>query len=360
MVDNPEANSVPDARFDALALTEFATQLLKAAGLPLDRASVVASIFVEADLLGYSTHGVARLDSNLQWLQKGETRVSGDPHVLVNGGSVEVWDARFLPGPWVTMTAVRKACLSAQEFGVCSISIRRAQHIACLAAYLQEATDKGLMILLSVTTPSEAVVAPYGSVDRVFSCNPLSIGIPTAGDPILIDTTTAMSAQGPLFRSYELHRTLPAHSVISRDGVFTDDPAEFVERGGAILPTGGPEQGYKGYGLCLFTEALAALAGAGRMDTSGEGEANSVFVQVFDPSRFGGRDVFQGQMSHLADLCRRGQPWPGGEAVRVPGDRALADKRRQAVEGVKIRASILTKLSYWSNKFSIEMPGKVN
>ena len=66
-------------------------------------------------------------------------------------------------------------------YGTCSVAIRRSHHIACLAAYLARATDRGLMMTLYSSGPTGASVAPFGGLRAVFSPNPLAVGIPTPG-----------------------------------------------------------------------------------------------------------------------------------------------------------------------------------
>ena len=42
-------------------------------------------------------------------------------------------------------------------------------------------------------------VAPFGGSDRRLSTNPISIGVPVAGrDPVVLDVTTSMVAEGKL------------------------------------------------------------------------------------------------------------------------------------------------------------------
>ena len=60
-------------------------------------------------------------------------------------------------------------------------------HIACLAAYHQRVTDQGFMMLLHCSDPNTASIAPFGGLDPVFTPNPMSVGIPTSGLPVLID-----------------------------------------------------------------------------------------------------------------------------------------------------------------------------
>lgn len=341
-------------------LLEFSIRLLERAGLPAERAKVVGSLFLEADLLGYSTHGMQRLPTNVEWLVNGETNKDGTHRVIAASRSCETWDAAFLVGPWITAKAVDRACDMAGEAGIGTVAVRQAQHVACLASYLERATRRGMMVMITASTPTEAVVVPYGGLSRVFSCNPIAAGIPTDGRPILIDTTVAMSAQGPLTRAYRLGQKLPLPMIISSDGQVSDNPAEFVEHGGGILPVGGLDQGYKGFGLALLTEALSgALGGFGRSQQRGDSEANGVFVQAIDPDHFAGRAAFEREMGWLAEKCRSSMTAPGHDEVRVPGDRALARKQDQLQNGVMLIGTIVDDVRPWAVRLDCEFPKSI-
>ena len=344
-------------RYRHADLLAFSTRMFERAGLSRERAETVSALFLEADLLGYSTHGMQRLPTNVEWLLNGETLRDGDHEVISASRSGEVWNARFLPGPWVTAKAVDRACDIATAEGTGTVIVRQAQHVACLASYLERATSRGIMVMITVSTPTEAAVVPHGGLSRIFSCNPIAAGIPTDREPMLIDTTAAMSAQGPLNRSYRLGQKLAVPMVISKDGTVTDDPAEFVERDGGILPIGGIEQGYKGFSLALITEALSgALGGFGRASQTGDSEANGVFVQAIDPEHFAGRSVFEHEMGRLAEQCRASAVAPGHEPVRIPGDRSLARKRDQLENGVGLVHTIVDDIRPWATRLECTFP----
>ena len=59
------------ARYPALALRAFASQLLRRVGLAADHADDVAAILVEGDLMGHTTHGLALLGPYLKSLEDG-------------------------------------------------------------------------------------------------------------------------------------------------------------------------------------------------------------------------------------------------------------------------------------------------
>lgn len=343
--------------FAADDLRACCTRLLVAAGLPAERASIVADVFVEGELLGYRTHGLKRMSSNLEWLRSGETSRDGEIRIVNAGNTVEQWDAGFLPGPWVVRSAVERASDMASRYGTGTIAISRSQHIACLAAYLMQATAKGQLIIIMASTPSESTVAAHGGTSRIFSCNPLAAGIPTGAQPILIDTSASMSAMGPLYRAHEAGTPMAVAGIVLPDGTASADPAGYFDEDGAILPAGGLEQGYKGYALAILIEALsAALTGYGRATPASakDGEANSVFVQVIDPAHFGGAEAFGRQMSWLGEACRASNVAAGESAVRMPGDRALAVREQQLREGVSVAPAILAELRRWGALLDVE------
>ena len=130
-------------RYRYETLFQFSTSLFEASGLSVDRAQVMASVFLEADLLGFTTHGMNRVASNLGWLENGQSRISGEPGVLADRGNLFNWDAKFLPGPWVVSRAIEQCIERVASRGIVCATIRRSQHIAALGAYCTRIAEAG-------------------------------------------------------------------------------------------------------------------------------------------------------------------------------------------------------------------------
>ena len=137
----------------------------------------------------------------------------------------------------------------------------------------------------------------------------------------------------------------------------SDDPEQlYTDPPGSILPLGGVEFGYKGFGLSILMEALtSALAGHGRADKPGQW-GGSVFLQILDPARFGGDAAFRRETQFFADACQASTPRPGQKSVRLPGENALAARRKQLAEGVTLYPTIPPMLKKWTEKFGVELP----
>ncbi len=344
-------------RYKAEELIDYAAALFAAAGCDGDKPRTIAAGLVEADLLGHTTHGLQLAGTYLGELESGAMAARGEPEVVANRGAAVTWDGRRLPGVWLAAKAVDLACDRTPTFGTATVVIRRSHHVGCLAAFLQRATDRGLMITIASSDPAVATVAPYGGRTAVYTPDPLAVGIPTDADPILIDISASITTNGMAGRLRREGKRFPAVWALDAAGNPTDDPnAPFANPPGTLLPVGGTDHGHKGYGLALMVEALTqGLGGFGRsqMPTQWGG---SVFVQVLDPSAFGGSAEFARETGWLATACRASAPVPGGEPVRLPGERGLARKRRALAEGVEVYPGILDALAPLAAKYNVNPP----
>lgn len=345
------------SRHDSAALVALAGTLLRRAGMPGERADAVAGILVEGDLMGHDTHGLQLLPAYLAEIESGSMAVQGDYDVLSERAAVATWDGKRLPGPWLTLRALDDAMARARDYGTGTVTIRRSHHIACLAAYLERAANAGYVMLLFSSAPEAASVAPFGGTRPVFSPSPLAVGFPTPRGPVLIDVSTSVTTNGMTGRLYREGRRLPHPWLIDEHGNPSDDPAVlFPPHAGSILPLGGLDAGHKGFALSLMVEALTAgLSGHGR-DDPGKRWGNTVFLQVLDPEAFAGSEAFAHQMGWIADACANNPPRQGVDAVRLPGQGALARKARQLSEGVVLNPGIMPQLAPWLEKFGVAAP----
>jgi LDH2 family malate/lactate/ureidoglycolate dehydrogenase len=346
-----------DVRFRAADLIDFATALFAAAGCDGDKPAAIATGLVEADLLGHTTHGLQLAPVYLNDLESGVMTARGECEVVADRGATVTWDGKRLPGVWLTAKAVELAVTRAATYGVVTVVIRQSHHIACLAAFLQRATDRGFMITIASSDPAVATVAPFGGRKAVYTPDPFAVGIPTDGEPILIDISASITTNGMAARLRREGKQFPGLWALDSTGQPTDNPeALFTNPPGTLLPLGGVDHGHKGYGLALMVEALTqGLSGFGRAEAPPQWGA-SVFVQVIDPTAFGGAEAFRRETSWLANACRNSPPAPGVEVVRLPGERGLARKRRALAEGVALYPGIMEALAPHAAKRGVKPP----
>jgi len=346
-----------EARFAADSLVTFARTLQERAGMRGDIAQAVAEVLVAGDLLGHTTHGLALLAAYLGEIEKGSMAKAGAPTIVTSRPAAQAWDGGRLPGPWLTLRALDAAAAMAATHGTGTVVIRRSHHIACLAAYLLRATERGLVAIVQSSDPFVAAVVPHGGMTPFITPNPIAAGLPTSGDPILIDVSTSITSRGYARQCKDAGRKLPGPWLIDAEGNATDDPgALWSQPKGALLPLGGLEAGHKGFGLGLLIEALTAgLSGFGRADPA-EGWGGTVFVQVIDPEAFAGISAFRRQMDFMAAAARNTKPRPGVDRVRMPGEGGMRRYREQMLNGVALYPTIMPALAPWAEKLGVAQP----
>lgn len=344
-------------KFSAAQLTSHAQALLAAAGMDAPKAATVAEILVEGDLMGHDTHGLALLGPYLNELVNQAMTPTGEPVVINQRPATQVWDGQRLPGPWLVVRAMQACAAMARTYGTGTVVLRRSHHIAALTAYLKRATDQGLLMLLYCSDRNSASVAPYGGRDPVFTPNPMAFGIPTGGEPILIDVSCSITTNGMSGRLAKEGKRFPGNWLLDDKGEPTDDPKYGLPGGGgSIQLLGGTDAGHKGYGLTLLVEALTGgLAAHGRADPK-DGWGATVFVQLLDPEAFGGLAGAARQLDFVAAACHASTPRAAAQPVRLPGERGLRRRAEQLLGGVALHPSIMPLIAPWQEKFGIAAP----
>jgi L-lactate dehydrogenase len=349
-------------RYPVEPLTRFAGDLLAAAGMEREKAGTVARLLVLTDMLGRRTHGVALCPLYVEQLEKGLMTPGGEPECVRDGGSVVVWDGRYLPGLWLVQQALDIALERVAAHGVVTFAMRRSHHIACLATLVKQATDRGCVAILATSDPAFGFVAPHGGREPLLTPNPFAIGYPGTRTPVLVDicasiTTVSMTRQKAVAGEEFEHPWL-----LDGEGRPTRDPRvlEQAEPRGSLLLLGGLEYGHKGFGLALMVEALTqGLSGLGRKDTERRWGGN-VFLQVLDPDAFAGREAFLAQMDHLTELCQANAPLREGVPVRMPGEQAERSIATARERGVPLAGPTVQRLAGSAERFGLAMPAALS
>lgn len=342
------------------ALIDWAASLFRARGVDQDKATTVATVLVEGDLLGHDTHGLALLGPYLRKIDQGVLTPTGTYDVVSERPAAMLWDGGGLPGPWLTVEAVTEACRRARDVGTTTITLRRCGHIACLAAYLEAPARDGLVVEIFSSDPSVASVAPYGGLRALFTPNPIAVAIPTSGDPILIDISTSITTNGMSARLAAAGARFPGRWLLDNHGRPSDDPAVFEsDPPGTIQLLGGHDAGHKGYGLTLLVEAMTGgLSGYGRADSPSDWGA-TVMVRATDPAAFGGLAGFDRELDWLVAACLANPPVDASRPVRMPGQRGLELKRDALSHGLALHPRVADEITQLANETGIALPPAV-
>ncbi|HGM6307924.1 MAG: Ldh family oxidoreductase [Pseudomonas putida] len=328
------------------ALATFVEQLFETAGADTEVAQVVTRVLLEGELLGHRTHGLNLVSRYIGGMQQGKVKARAQALEQVSdSGIASVFDGHYLLGPYCVSRALDCAAKGATAQGIGIAVVRRASHIGCLAAYLKPFTDQGLVAMLYSSDPSVGLVCAHGGIDPIYTPNPIAAGIPTQGEPILLDVSMSTVTLGLVGQCRDAGSRLPHPVLVSNDGQLSDDPVDFFTRPqGSILPLGGQAFGHKGFALALLVEALTSgLAGHGRKDAPEQWGASATAV-VIDPRFFGGLEAFTDETSFLGRLVLASRPLDPARPVRLPGQAGLALRRQALQQGVSLSPQLLADL----------------
>lgn len=325
-------------RLERHRLKIYAQDVLAADGMEAAKAAVTAMVLVEADMMGHETHGVELLPWYVDALRDGSMNGCDIHAILANRGASFVWHGNSFPGAWLVTKALEQAADRVAEHGVVTAAIRDSHHTCALSSFMRLVTDKGLIVQISSSNPAAERMAPSGGTVPLLKPNPMGIGFPTKADPILIDISWSITTVTMANALAKRGERFPEAWAETADGTPSDDPREFTERGGSLLPLGGKLKGNKGYAMALMVELLGqGLSGKGRANTEIGKFAQSAFIQVIDPEAFLGMEVFLEQSDHLAESCPSNPPAANATGpVRVPGDAAARKRREALAEGVTV------------------------
>ena len=321
-----------DAPVAVVTLCDFVANALGSHGVPRNEAATVAGLMVEADVYGYSTHGVFRLRQYLARLAGGGCNPTPDIKVVHETVATAVVDCDDGLGHLAMAAARDLAVKKAREAGIGWVGVRRGNHAGPLALYVRPQAEAG-MLGMAAAVGSANHVPPYGGTDLLLGTNPIAFSAPAAGaDPFVFDMATTVAAMGKIKTLLQQGKDMPEGWMVGRDGKPLTDPGRRSE--GFLLPIGGP----KGFGLSVAIGLMAgvlngAAFGSDVVDFTNDTTSptnTGQFVMALDPAAFGLGDDFAAKAARIFDNMRASRPLPGHDPVRMPGDgkSALAEAHR--------------------------------
>ena len=346
-------------RYDVEAVRGLVERLFTASGMAAEMACEVTDCLLTADMMGHSTHGLVIAPWYFEEIRRGGMNLEGSYEVRSDRGACVAWSGRRLPGAWLINRAIDLAMERIADHGVVTLTIADGHHTGALATYLPRLTERGLMVQLACSGPASGGVAPFGGTRGIFTPNPLSAGIPSRGDPILLDISCSITTIKRSAQLAEAGRRYPGVWAFDAEGNPSDDPQVLMSGGGSLMPVGGLDHGHKGYAMALLVEALTqGLSGVGRKDGL-TGIAMNTFLQVIDPAAFGGSDDFLDETTWLIDACHANPPRPGVDAVRVPGDQARTRVTEAREIGVQLDPVIVEGLEPYAHRIGETFPPSI-
>ncbi len=334
-------------------LKKFCTSIFKKLGMDYEKAKDTSEVLVEADMMGHSTHGVRLLPLYIKDIEAGNMNITGNQTIINDTGSCITIDGEKLPGIWLTKRGLKLSSERAKIHGVSTVLIKNSHHNGALVAYLLPIVEQGLVPMIKCSVPSSATVAPFGGTKALLTPDPMALAFPTNYEPVLIDISASITTNNMIADKIVKKEMFDFNCLLTRDGIPTNDPKEVFENDGTVMPLGGLEYGHKGFGLALGIEALSqGLSGSGRSRKL-KSMNLSIYIQVIDPEAFAGLKAFKNEMSFLYNECVNNPPINKNSKVRMPGQKALLNRKEAIQNGIKFSKQTLMTLDDISRKFDL-------
>jgi LDH2 family malate/lactate/ureidoglycolate dehydrogenase len=339
----------------AAALEDFVASAFAALRVPEPEARQVAGLMVEADLLGYDTHGVFRLRQYVNRLKGGGCNPAPRLRVVRETAATALVDGDNGLGHLAMARACALAIEKARAAGIGWVGVRGGNHAGPAALYVRPQAAAG-MIGLAAAVGSANHVAPFGGSDILLGTNPIAVAAPGGGDdPFVLDMATTVAAVGKIKLLAQRGEPMPEGWMVGRDGRPLTDPARREE--GFLLPIGGP----KGYGLSVAIGLLAgvlngAAFGSDVVDFTSDTTSptnTGQFVAAIDISAFGDPAAFASTAARVFAERRAAPPLPGHDPVRIPGDGRNAARGRRAADGLALHAALRRELDAIAGELEI-------
>ena len=302
---------------------KLVTDILIKLGTQENQADIVAQATVDADLKGFTSHGIGRFSQYIKGFKAKTINLEGDIDIERETEAMALINGNSLFGQYVARRAMDLAIEKAKNVGIGIVGTHNGNHFGVTGYYSDLASQKGCIGVVIANT--EPAIAPFGGKKPLIGTNPIAIGIPNEDTYIALDMATSVAARGKLLEARRKGESIPEGTALDKDGNPTTDPAKGIE--GSILPFGG----FKGYGLAFLIEILTgALVNAG-IGTGVKGTATcsedctkgDLFLAI-DPEKFVGKEQFNDETDKFLDEIRADNGViPGSlEVERVKGNLA--------------------------------------
>ena len=329
-----ETETLTTAEIEALALAA-----LTRCGASEAQARPLARATAETEADGVASHGLAYIPVYCEHLRCSKVDGTAEPTVTRPKPGLLVADAATGFAHAAIAAGFAELIPLARDHGVAALAVRRSYNCGVLGVHTRALAEAGLLGIGFTNAP--ASIAPSGGARPVVGTNPVSLAAPDGqgGAALLIDQSASVIAKSEIMKHAREGRPIPEGWALDAEGSPTTDPEAALA--GSMAPSGG----YKGVGLALIVEVMAAaMAGATLgIDASpfsgpkgGPPETGQFFLAVDPEASSGG--AYAARITRLAEAIR---DQPG---ARLPGDGRAVARARAADKGVAVSAATFARV----------------
>lgn len=339
------------------------------AGIPEDDARIVADVLIQADKLGFDSHGVNRFKPiYLDRIKDGILDPVTNPEIVRETYTTAVVDGHNGMGHVISYRAMKMAIQKARTYGMGMVAVRNSSHYGFAGYYPLMAVRENMIGITG--TNARPSVAPTFGVENILGTNPLTFGIPTDEPfPFLLDCATSISQRGKVELYARQGKELPKGWVINSSGESETDSRkvlrDLITGEAALVPLGGIGEetaGYKGYGYATVVEILSSALqqGAFMKMISGISDGKKVplsvghFFIAVDISAFTEPADFKKTAGDILRDLRNSKKMPGQSRIYTAGEKEHDTWMLRKEKGVPFNPELMEEFQGLCNSYGLD------
>jgi len=298
-------------------LTTLSTQALKKYGYNDAEAKIILDMLFYAQLRG-NNQGIVKLIG--RGIPKSDQ--AKPPTIEKETLTTALINANATMEAIAMNQAVELVVAKAKKSGIAIVGTHNgAGSSGAIGYWSRKVAEQGLIGITMSSYPMASIPA-FGSYEPLFCTNPIAWGVPTSGEPIVLDMASAAIAYFGLVEAKTKGVKLADKLGYDQAGNETDDPEKIMA--GA---TKSFDNGYKGAGLALMVQIIGgALVGADFLN----GSANDGnVIMAINPEAMVGMERFIREVEKMKTAMKKSKRLPGVDEIMIPGERG--DKKRAEI-----------------------------
>lgn len=334
-------------------LNVFTANVLSALGVPHEDASIVANCLLMANLSGVDSHGVVRLAHYVTRLQNGTIKKEPTIQFEQRAPSLGIVDGGDGLGHVVTYRACTEAMKLADNSGNGVVIVKNSSHFGMTGFYINRLVKAGYIGMMMTAT--DAFLIPFGSRKPFFGTNPIAIGFPTNGIPVVLDMATTSIPYGKVALAQTEGKSIPSDWGFNAEGNPTTDPNAIA----GLHPIAGP----KGSGLAMIIDIFSSVLSGmpwGPHVNAMYGDLENPrklghFVMALDVKRFMPLEAFKESLGNMLAEFSALPPAEGFDQVYYPGQIEGLRRQQRSVEGIPIPPGLYQELKELGSRLNIPL-----
>lgn len=346
-------------RINHYALKNQLINIFEAYGSNNFNAKLVSEYLIESDLVGHSSHGVARAPLYIERIKKGDLIPNAQLETVNDTEVSATINGNWGFGQPAAKLAIETCIDKAKKKNLAIVTLKHANHIGRLADYTSLAVESGMIAIAAANLHGTShIVSPHGGIDRKLPSNPISIAIPgdKTEEPFILDMSSCMISEGKLKIKYHENELINKGYIIDFYGKNSENTSDFYEEPkGSILPLGGISS-HKGFGLSLAIDILSGgLSGAGSSSEKYSHHGNAAIFIVIKIETLVSKEQFENNYLDLKNHVKSSRLAKGYEKIYFPGEIERERKIHNELEGIFIDKVTINHLSKLAKEKGIDL-----